>query len=320
MRGADAAVRSGDAIGIGNAIGDYERALELGAPRDPVLGKLALTYALLAEQGGRDGGLREAEVLRRATSLADSATRLAPRAVESAVAHATVLSLGEGLTPTRWSEAIARARAADAAHPELRRLTALGPAFFGRPAEAEQQLERLVASGDGTPGAYRDLAELLLARRDARAAKDVTDRGIALFPRASSLYAQRSRAALRLGLIREAWSDAEIAARLGDVAAGLSLYVLLDATAGDTARARTRARELMSPRPTRRPATLYPTQAVAYAAAFAALGDPSTAFDALARARPRGARFCLTLGAPELDPLRADARFRRLLRECTGAR
>ena len=318
VRNADEAVGSGGLTEMTLAVDSYERALQLGIPREPILGRLALTYALQAEQGGRYRGLRDRDLYARAAALTDSSLRSSIPVAEAWLARATLRSLEEGST-AEIRAALRRARQENPTHPELKRLEALTPAFDGDLREAEQQLRGLIGAA-ASPRAHRDLIEILLARRHFDGARDAADHAILLHPRMGSLYILRARAENQLGELRAAWGDAEIGARLGERAAGDALYALLDVRGGDMTSARNRATAL-APRSGRRRQTSMPfTQAVPYATAYAAIGDRDSAIDLLQRVRPRSARFCLALQAPELDAVRADSAFVRIADGCAPIR
>jgi serine/threonine-protein kinase len=314
VRDADSAAASGGLSELSDAADRYERALGLGIPRDPVLGRLALTYALLAEQGGRHRSLRDAGLFNRAAALTDSALRSRAPVAEAWLARATLRSLEEG-SAAEINAAIRRARAENPAHPELSRLEAIAPALDGDLREASERL-RAAVGPQSSPRAHRDLVEVLLARHSFEAARAAADEAILLHPRMGALYILRARAEMQIGEMRAAWADAEIGSRLGERAAGDALYSLLDVRGGDMASARTRANALVPRGGRRRSSAIHFTQGVPYASAYAAVGNREAAIEVLERARPRGARLCLALQAPELDPLRSDSAFVRIVNGC----
>jgi tetratricopeptide (TPR) repeat protein len=318
VRLADSSAATGSIGDMVDAIEDYERALSMGAPRQPVLGRLALTYAFLAEEGANRRGLNTRQVHAKAIALTDSAIRLPTPTTEAWLARATLRQLADDASPSEIRAAIRRASIANPSHPEARRLVALTPAFLGNIAEAETQLRAVTSASSVSPRAYRDLVQLLLAQGEFEAARTVADRGIKAYPRMGALYPLRARATTALGELRAAWADAETGALLGEHAAAAALYVLLDARAGELTSARVRARALVPRRVASRPPAMPPTQTVPFATAFVAVGDSATALDLLQRSSPKGARFCLELRSPELHPLRGDPRFRRIAQECAS--
>jgi serine/threonine protein kinase len=314
VRDADSAAGAGGLSELSEAVNRYERALGLGIPRDPVVGRLALSYALLAEQGGRHRALRDDGLFARAAALTDSSLRSRTPVAEAWLARATLRSLEEGST-AEINAAIRRAREENPTHPELMRLEGIAPAFGGELREASERL-RATAGPQASPRTHRDLVEVLLALHSFDSARAAADSAILLHPRMGALYILRARAEMQIGELRAAWADAEIGARLGERAAGEALYALLDVREGDMASARTRADALVPRGARRRSAAMHHTQAVPFAGAFAAVGNHEAAVQVLQRIRPRGARFCLALQAPELDPLRKDSGFGQLANGC----
>jgi hypothetical protein len=86
---------------------------------------------------------------------------------------------------------------------------------------------------------------------------------------------------------------------------------MIDAREGDTDAARARVIRLLRRPDLRRPTAI---QATFPASALVALGEMDEALDLLERA-PRSAQFGLWLRSPFLDPIRPDARFKRLVEE-----
>ncbi|MGH7546980.1 MAG: hypothetical protein ACREMM_02240 [Gemmatimonadales bacterium] len=141
------------------------------------------------------------------------------------------------------------------------------------------------------------------------------DSALALEPEFYPAYAYRARLRLQLGEPAEARRDAETAARLGrdDLVTGGAILALTAARVGDTVEARSRLEPVLAQ--LRQTARLGARPAVFAGLALVAIGDGERALGLLQRAQPQGGRLWFELRAPELDPVREDPRFQRLVEE-----
>ncbi|HET7457532.1 MAG TPA: hypothetical protein VFJ74_07745, partial [Gemmatimonadaceae bacterium] len=151
-------------------------------------------------------------------------------------------------------------------------------------------------------------AERLLAQRDYRAARAAAEQAVTLAPRGPRGYVVRSRVRLHQGELREAWADAEMAARLGDLLSAQAATAIVEERAGDTASARIRVERLARAVDARGDA-LAPRDNALLAMALAAVGDAAAASEALHRL-PNDAARAAAIGDPSFDGVRRDPRFR----------
>ena len=149
-------------------------------------------------------------------------------------------------------------------------------------------------------------------------ARDLEDSALALDTTAFWVLNDLAHTQLLLGDLGAARADAEAARRFGPPGFtywGEAVLAILAAREGDTASARATAgrlaREITEPgRPTVQEGRWI-------SAVLAAAGEPDSALAFLWSIPPerRGAELALFLRFPELDPLRGDVRFQRLLDE-----
>jgi hypothetical protein len=156
-------------------------------------------------------------------------------------------------------------------------------------------------------------AERLLAARDFRQARLAADAAIAASPRVPGAYAVRARVRLQQGEIREAWADAEMAARLGDFWSAQTATAIVERRAGDTTSARNRVNALVRLASDGR-RTLEPREQIQLAMALAAVDDRDRALAMLESVKPAsGAELRLALQDPGFDSLRGTSRFQALV-------
>jgi tetratricopeptide (TPR) repeat protein len=110
-------------------------------------------------------------------------------------------------------------------------------------------------------------------------------------------YALRARVRLRLDEFRDAFSDAETARRLSGAAWGETLEFYITAFAREIDAARAESRRLSNAK-LKQGATLSVRDAVYLGMGLTAVGNRDKAFDALSRARPRGAEVRSALRDP----------------------
>jgi len=124
-------------------------------------------------------------------------------------------------------------------------------------------------------------------------------------------YALRARVRVHLDEFRDAFSDAETARRLSGAAWGetLEFYVTAYARQFDAAKAESRR---LSTAKLKAGTTLGVRDAVYLGMGLTAVGNRDKAFDALSRARPRGAELKSAMRDPGFDLLRSDPRFNRI--------
>jgi hypothetical protein len=124
---------------------------------------------------------------------------------------------------------------------------------------------------------------------------------------------------LRDGQFREAWTDAEMAARLGYPLPGAAASVLVWAQMPDTTLTRQRADSLV--RETRKRESVMPVLDGRYLGlTLASIGKTDAALEVLESVYPRGASLWLALQDPGFDRLRDLRRYQRLASQAHAER
>ena len=291
----------------------YERALARDPRSAPLLARLARAYAASLERTGRAAPYSAPNALREATNLVNRALAADSTLADAWTARAVldrVRDPGQYAGALRAHErAVALApRNADARHEYAVTLVRLG-----RDHGAETQLRQSVAVDRDRAPSLRLLAELeYLAHRFENACA-LVNASIGADSYDPLAYALRARVRMRLDEFRDAFSDAETARRLSGAAWGETLEFYLTAVARDFDASRAESRRLSSIK-LRSGVTLGVPEAAYLGMGMSAVGNRDKAFDALSRARPRGAEFRMALRDPGFDRLRSDPRFARMLR------
>ena len=292
----------------------YERALDRVPGSAVIMAKLARAYATALERRGRAGPLGFSPATREANALVDRALRRDSSVADAWTARAALERVNNPRTygaALRAHERAVRAapRSADAHHEYA--LTLLR---VGREDAATAQLRQALAVENDRASSLRLLAEIEYLGRRFASACALVNASIAADSYDPLAYALRARVRLRLDDFRDAFSDAETARRLSSAVWGetLEFYVTAYAREHDAARADSRR---LAQAKLRRGVTLDVRDAAYLAMGLGAIGDRDKAFDALSRARPRGAELRSLLRDPGFDPLRGDPRFSRVARD-----
>ena len=162
------------------------------------------------------------------------------------------------------------------------------------------------------------MAEIAMRRGQWQDVCVLSNASIGAWQYDADAYANRAFARMRTGQARDAFADAETAAKLAPGAWAQALRVLMDVSVGTIEQARPRAMGLVR-RWMGSEKTLSVKDAKYLAMALEAVGDRRRAVEAIKRARPLGADLATALRDPALADLRADTTVVRILR-LTGAR
>lgn len=292
----------------------YERALSRAPGSAHVMARLARAYATSLERRGRAGKLGPAPAAREARALVDRALLADSNEADAWTARAILERVNDpqayGAALRAHERAVRVApRSADARHEYAVTLLRLG-----RDEAATAQLRQVLAIEGDRASTLRLLAELeYLDRRYANACA-LVNASIGADPYDPLAYALRARVRIRMDEFRDAFSDAETARRLSGAAWGETLEFYVTAFAREMDAAKADARRLAAGK-LRSGVTLDVRDAAYLAMGLSALGSGDKAFDALGRARPRGAELRSALRDPGFDGIRRDPRFSRLRRD-----
>ena len=273
-----------------------------------MLGRLVRAYATALERRGRVGPLGQLAALRGGEALVDRALL-----ADSATADAwTGRAIFERVRDPRLYAGAIRAheraikvapRSADA-----RQEYAITLLRMGRDQAAEAQLRQALGFERDRAVSLRLLAELeYLARRYVNACA-LVNASIGADSYDPLAYALRARVRMHLDEFRDAFSDAETARRLSGAAWGEALEFYVNAYSREFDAAKADARRLSNAK-LKAGSTLGVRDAVYLSLGLTALGTRDKAFDALSRARPRGAELRSALRDPGFDAIRSDPRF-----------
>ena len=286
----------------------FERALDKAPKSALVLGRLVRAYATALERRGRVGPLGQLAALREGEALVDRALL-----ADSATADAwTGRAIFERVRDPRLYAGAIRAheraikvapRSADA-----RQEYAITLLRMGRDQAAEAQLRQALGFERDRAVSLRLLAELeYLARRYVNACA-LVNASIGADSYDPLAYALRARVRMHMDEFRDAFSDAETARRLSSAAWGEALEFYVNAYSREFDAAKADARRLSNAK-LKAGSTLGVRDAVYLSLGLTALGTRDKAFDALSRARPRGAELRSALRDPGFDAIRSDPRF-----------
>lgn len=291
-----------------------ERALTM-EPTSPVLAtQLARAYLLVLQRGGANPPVALVAALRRIEELAAFALSRDPVNAAAWTVRAIAARFRD---PERFRGALAaHAKALALAPRDADAVHELGITYhmLGNDARAFGELRRALLLEPERPATLAALAELELRAGRHVEACAMSNAAIAANSFDAAPYAVRALARLQLGQARDAFADAETAARLSTEVWTDALRLFVNVRAGDVEKARalgnTLARRYLSGA-----GGLGVADARMLAIAYLEMGDRRRALDALERAHPRGRELATALGDRAFDPIRQDVRFRAL----TGA-
>ncbi len=300
------------------AIKEYDAATVLDPGFALAWSRFAMSYALWLHGESEAPLGPDSMLLEHALSVAARALNADPRSAEGWVARGALLELRSPRALGGALEAYARAISLNSRGIEAYLRSGRAMMHLGRPADAGLRLRQGLAVDPEQWHTLAALAELSWQERRFGDACRYLNAAISAEMRAAYPYALRALTRLRLSEYRDAYSDAETAARLGEGLLGEAAAVAVAVASDELAVARARARRLLRyPRAVR--GRLAAREGHFLAIALAAVGDDRQALAVMERVYPRGVVLWWTLKDLYFDAFRSQARFRGLVADTSPA-
>lgn len=294
------------------AIKEYDAATTLDPQFALAWTRSAMSYALWL-RGETEAPLGpDSVLLAYALSAVDRALAADARSSEGWVARGALLELSNPRTLEGALEAYDRAISLNERSVEAYVRSGRAMMHLGRPANAARRLERGLAVDPEQWHTLTALGELNWQERNYDDACRFLNAAISAEVRAAYPYALRALTRVRLREYRDAYADAETAARLGENLLGEAAAVAVGVAADNSAGARARARRLIR-QPQAARGRLAAREGRFLAIALAAIGEGRQALAVMQRVYPRGAVLWWTLKDSYFDALREDTGFRNLV-------
>ncbi len=305
----DLAQRTGPATV--RAIREYEAAARLDSTFARARARAALGYALFPSFPWPYPGLPDDSVLARSAAAVERALRVDSTCSDAWMAYGLLLALNPQNGFDGIQRAFQRALRFDPNNAEAWHQYGILAKGFAEDSVSRAALQQALALEPQRPITLTRLAELEWEQRHYADARRLLDSAIAVDPEFYLGYWDRALVRLNTGELAAARIDAETAVRLsaGDSLVELGL-ALVEATTGDTARARARLDQFwISGRDTLNPNSW----AAGYTAqVYVALGEGDRAFTLLERLRQPPSLLWDMLRYPTFDVVRSMPRFQRL--------
>jgi TolB-like protein/Tfp pilus assembly protein PilF len=305
----DLAMRAAPATA--RAIREYEAAAQLDPTFARAFARAAFGYALFPAFPWRHPTLSPDSLLARSAAAVDRALQVDSTCSDAWMVRAFLLYLSADAGFARIQAAFERAVALDPKNDEAWQLYGIAARGFDEDSVVRYAMERALSLEPQRPVTLARLAELEWIQGRHEDASRLLDSAIAIDPGFYLAYWNRALLRMGTGEPAAARSDAETALRLsaGDSLAELGL-ALVEATTGDTARARARVRGFWRVgRDTLHPSAL---EAAFAAQVYVALGEEARAFALLEGVRHWPSRVRYMLRFPTFDAVRRRPRFQRL--------
>ncbi len=305
-----------DPRNIQRAIAALEQALRIDPDYSDALGRLAYFYGFAANWNLTMPGLVPESLVTRGLAYADRALAADSSSVDAWSGRGYLLFFSD---PPQYEASLASLRrgvALDTASMEVRNNYAAILRRLGDFASAEEQYRLLIQADPGQYQAVADLGFVAYTLRRYDEARRWYDSAIAIRPDAWQNQGFGARARLAVGDTAGARRAAARMLELVPLASrpqAIAVGAQIAARTGDTAAARAAAEPVAASLGTEGPLAV--REGFETALALVALGERGRALDLLERIRPRGAWLWSYLVMPLFDPLRADPRFQRLVRE-----
>jgi TolB-like protein/Tfp pilus assembly protein PilF len=308
--------------GVSRAIEEYSTAVRLDPALVQAQARIGVAYALFLDWGWDLPGVPRDSQVAIGMRAADRALALDSSSGDAWLAKGYMLAFRYPLTLDGVLVSLERATTLDARNAEAWHQYSSWLSAVGRNEEALVAEQRALVLEPARAIAYLNLGQLYeIMRRDGEA-EQAYDSALAIDQEFYSTYTGRGFVRLRHGDVAGARADAAAALRYspgGEEFYGLSLQAAALAASGDTAQARRVMARALEPYAGRVPG-VFAAQTIAMG--LAAAGEQDQALDFLERSEPKGAVLWFLMQFPELDALRQDPRYQRLLAACRprGAR
>lgn len=296
------------------AITEYERAVRLDSSFTQAMARAAYGYALYLEWGWAYPELPADSLLGRGMAAAARALAQDSASADAWMAHAYLLIARHPRTLTGARAAFERAIALDSTNAEAWHQYGSILSYLGDDAGALAAYRHALSIEPRRPGTFLLIGATHYQTRNLTQAISAFDSAIVLDPLMDLAYAVRAFAKSRLGDHAGALDDAQAARRVAETPLYAEATLAVVAVArGDTASARARAVTLAAAALRQRDVTV--ESAIFLASALTAVGEQARAIEVLERAQPRGAHLFVDLRYADFDPLRAYAKFERIVSE-----
>jgi TolB-like protein/Tfp pilus assembly protein PilF len=313
--GTNGALWNADPVVLQRAVGSLENALRLDPSFTDATGRIAFLYGFAFNWNMAIPGMSPESLLTRGLAYANQALAADSNSVEAWNALTFALFFRE---PPDYAGALAAARrglAIDSSDANIRANYATILRRLGDFASAQEEYRRVSAINPGVFQAVADQGFIAITLRRFPEARVLYDSALAIRDAwQNQFYAARTRllvgdtAGARRAIAR-ALDQVPLASR----SLVLAAQAQVDARLGDTAAARATVEPLVAALGAEGPLGM--REGTEIALALVALGERGRALDLLERVRPRSAWLWSYLILPWYDPIRADPRFQRLVRE-----
>ncbi len=313
----DFALESTTLGGADSARAAYERAVRIAPSSAAAASRLALALVAILERGGKVPGSSTLALTNRVDALISQALAADSTWPQAWTVRAMLARLRD---PVHFQGAVAaHARAIALSRDDAEAEYEYGATLMrlGEDRAAEAHFHRALALEPNDAAALAALSELAVRQNRWVESCAFANASIEAWPFDPVPYAARARARLHLSQARDAYSDAETAARLTGAAWVTALHVLVEVAADGVDRARPPAMALVA-RWLGAGRVLTPRDASYLAMAFVSVNEPRYAVEAMRRVRPLGADLVTDVRDPALEPIRSDTTVARLLGEARG--
>ncbi len=301
--------------GVSRAIEEYGAAVGLDPSFAQAEARVAFAYALYASWGWGYPGVSFDSLLASGFRAADQALALDSTLADGWMARGVLFYLRHPRTLDGAMAALERAPHVDPRNAEAWHQYAFHLMMIGRYGESIVAFRRALALEPRRAISWEEMAQAYEKLHRDDEALTAYDSSVAVDPGFYAGYSLRTWIHLRLGDSAGARADALTAMRLspaGEEYFGLAPLAAVAAADGDTALAQRLMEQALVPFATR---PLGPVPAMLLVSGLVSAGQRGLALDWIERVEPRGALLWWALQYPQLDPLRGELRFQRVIDE-----